>query len=156
MTVGGYGPWRATDADRDKVHTLLQSAYADGRLTWDEFDSRSTQLMAAKTYDQLAAISADLRIPVLTGSPAVYRPTFGVRPRTNQLAIVSLTCGVGQMFFWLLATIPAIVCGHVARSQIRKTGEDGAGLALAGLILGYIGLAIPFAIVGFIVLIALR
>jgi hypothetical protein len=41
--------------------------------------------------------------------------------------------------FGPLATIPAVVCGHVARSQIRRTGEQGAGLALAGLILGWIG-----------------
>ena len=39
--------------------------------------------------------------------------------------------------FGPLATIPAIVLGHVARHQIRRTGEQGAGLALAGLILGW-------------------
>ncbi len=33
--------------------------------------------------------------------------------------------------------IPAIVFGHVARRQIKRTGEQGAGLALAGLILGW-------------------
>jgi hypothetical protein len=37
----------------------------------------------------------------------------------------------------LLATIPAIVCGHMARSQIKRTAEQGAGLALAGLLLGW-------------------
>jgi hypothetical protein len=36
-----------------------------------------------------------------------------------------------------LATIPAIVFGHLARHQIKRTGEQGAGLALAGLILGW-------------------
>lgn len=36
----------------------------------------------------------------------------------------------------------AIPLGHVARSQIRRTGEQGSGLALADLILGYIWLAI--------------
>jgi len=55
------------------------------------------------------------------------------------MAIVSLICGIGQVMFWPLITIPAIVLGHVARRQIRRTGEQGSGLALAGLILGYIG-----------------
>ena len=44
------------------------------------------------------------------------------------------------MFFWLLTGIPAIVLGHIARRQIRQTGEAGDGMALAGLILGYVGL----------------
>ena len=39
--------------------------------------------------------------------------------------------------FGPLATIPAIVFGHLARHQIKRTGEQGAGLALAGLILGW-------------------
>jgi len=154
MTAGGYGRLRATDADRETAHSLLQSAYADGRLSWDEFESRSTALLAANTYEQIAAVSADL-VPVKAGSATSY-PAFGVRPRTNQLAIVSLICGIGQIFFSILAAIPAVVCGHAARSQIRRTGEEGAGLALAGLVLGYIGLAIPFTIVGLILLFALR
>jgi hypothetical protein len=58
-------------------------------------------------------------------------------PRTNGLAVASLACGVAQFAFGPLATIPAIVLGHMARSQIKRTGEQGAGLALAGLVLGW-------------------
>jgi len=44
----------------------------------------------------------------------------------------------------------AVVTGHIARRQIRRTGEQGAGFALAGLILGYIGLALmALGIAGF-------
>ncbi len=139
MTVGGYGPMRATDADRESVHTLLQAAYADGRLTWDEFDSRSTSLLQAKTYDQLGALTADLRQPVPYRQGA-YPPA---KTRTNAMAIASLACGIGQIFFWFVAGVPAIVFGHVARRQIRETGEAGDGMALAGLILGYIGVIGP-------------
>ena len=53
------------------------------------------------------------------------------------LAIASLACGLAQFMFGPLATIPAIVFGHLARHQIKRTGEQGAGLALAGLILGW-------------------
>ena len=63
-TSSYYGPMRATDADREKVHAVLQAAYADGRLTWDEFDTRSTELVVAKTYDQLSVLTTDLRLPV--------------------------------------------------------------------------------------------
>jgi hypothetical protein len=139
MTAGSYGAMRATDADREGVHTLLQAAYADGRLTWDEFDARSTSLMEAKTYDQLSALTADLRQPV------PYRPGThpAVLPRTNQMAVASVVCGIGQIFFFVLAGVPAIVFGHVARRQIRQTGEAGSGMATAGLIMGYVGVLTP-------------
>ena len=52
-------------------------------------------------------------------------------PKTNTLAIVSL---VSAFFISLLA----IVLGHISLSQIKKTGEGGRGLALAGTILGYV------------------
>jgi anti-sigma factor RsiW len=130
---------RATDADRESVHGLLQTAYADGRLTWDEFDQRSSSLMQAKTYDQLGALTADLRQPV------PYRPGVSpaVVPRTNQMAVASLVCGLCQVFFWFVAGVPAIVFGHVARRQIRQTGEGGSGMATAGLIMGYVGVLVP-------------
>jgi hypothetical protein len=57
--------------------------------------------------------------------------------KTNGLAMASLACGLAQFAFGPLATIPAIVLGHMARSQIKRTGERGAGLALAGLMLGW-------------------
>jgi hypothetical protein len=130
---------RATDADRDGVHSLLQAAYADGRLTWEEFDSRSSTLMKAKTYDELGALTADLRRPV----PYVPGNNPAVVQRTNQMAVASLICGICQVFFWFVAGVPAIVFGHVAHRQIRQTGEAGSGMATAGLIMGYIGVLAP-------------
>jgi hypothetical protein len=153
MATSYYGPMRATDADRDNVHAVLQAAYADGRLTWDEFDTRSSKLVVAKTYDQLSALTRDLRTPVPYRPPAYPLPA---RSSTNQLAGLSLAFGIGQVFLWFFGSIIAIVCGHIARSQIRKTGEQGDGMALAGLVLGYIGLVIPILATALIVLAARR
>lgn len=147
MATSYYGPMRATDADRENVHAVLQAAYADGRLTWDEFDTRSSRLVAAKTHDELSSLTTDLRKPV------PYQPSaYPIVPRTatNPLAGISLAFGLGQVVLPFFASIVAIVCGHVARSQIRKTGEQGDGLALAGMVLGYIGVAIPILIVAII------
>lgn len=61
----------------------------------------------------------------------------GLQPRatgTNAMAIVALIMAFVVPFL-------AIIFGHVARSQIRRTGEDGAGMALAGLIIGYLSIA---------------
>lgn len=54
------------------------------------------------------------------------------QPRpTNVLAVLALV-------FAILFAPLGIVFGHIARSQIKRTGEQGDGLALAGLIVGYI------------------
>src|SRR5215472_13694512 len=103
MTPGGYGQMRATDADRGSVHSILQAAYADGRLTWDEFDQRSTALVQAKTYDDLGALTADLRVPV-PYQPGPILPQGPARG-TNSMAIASLACGVCQVFLWIIGGI---------------------------------------------------
>ncbi len=81
--------------------------------------------------------------------------------QTNTLAIVSLVAGIGSFLAHVIpfvggltAAIVAVVTGHIARGQIRRTGEQGAGLALAGLILGYVHLAlIALVAIGLIVFI---
>jgi len=54
------------------------------------------------------------------------------------LAVLSFTCG------WLFTAVPAVLCGHVARTKIRKSAGalGGKGIATAGLILGYIALVL--------------
>ena len=46
-------------------------------------------------------------------------------PPQNVLAWVSLGLAIGFVLFGVLTSIPAIICGHIARSQIRRTGEQG-------------------------------
>ena len=133
---------RASDRDRDSANGLLQTAYAEGRLTKDEYDERSGQVLTAQTYSQLQMLTADLPGHSLGAQPQHYPVQYMMPRRTNGLAVASLCCGVGQIFFWFVAAIPAVVLGHMARRQIRRTGEDGAGLALAGLILGWIGIVL--------------
>ena len=53
----------------------------------------------------------------------------------------------------LPTSILAIVFGHLARGQIRRTGEKGDGLALAGLVLGWAEVVlISIALVAFVAL----
>jgi len=66
------------------------------------------------------------------------------RPRTDGKAIASLICGVlSVMCFTFLAGIPAVILGHLSKSDIRKSQGrlQGDGIALAGLITGYAGIA---------------
>ena len=144
MAYGGLrAQMRATDADRERVADLLNKAFIEGRLTRDEHDSRLEHALSASTYADLDSCMSDLM-------PLPYPVPFQVK--TNTLAIISLICGIGQMILWPFATIPAIVLGHVARRQIRRTGENGSGLALAGLILGWIGASVLLLLILAIVL----
>jgi hypothetical protein len=50
--------------------------------------------------------------------------------------------------------IPAVVLGHVAHSQIRRTGERGGAAATIGLVLGWIGVSVVVLIVVFVAIVA--
>ena len=127
--AGGRGQMRAADADRDRAVSFLSTAYTEGRLSKDEYDTRLESALSARTYADLDQIVTDL--------PAARADVVPPASKINGLAIASLACGLGQFVFGPLATIPAIVFGHMARYQIKRTREQGAGLALAGLILGW-------------------
>lgn len=71
-------------------------------------------------------------------------------------AIASLVLGIVSMvtcYFGFLFAIPGAICGHIAMSKIKASGNrfEGKGLALAGLILNYVWLGLFVLVVGFLV-----
>jgi hypothetical protein len=150
MMPAGNGRLRASTADRERAVDVLKAGFAEGRLTKDEYDVRVSQAYAAKTYAELAMVTSDLpggQMVAPYAQPFMH-PYMPVPRRTNGLAIASLVCGLAQLPSFGLTMLPAVILGHVARGQIRRTGEDGMGLATAGVVLGWIG-------VGFAVLVIL-
>lgn len=79
--------------------------------------------------------------PSLPPPEAAPAPATGYAPPTNTLAILALVLS-------FIVSIAGIICGHLALAQIKRTGEAGRELALAGLIVGYVttGLGILIAI----------
>lgn len=92
---------------------------------------------------------------------ATYAGQFQVAPPTNGLALTSLILGCTAPLLCCSTGIPAIICGHIALGQIKNANgaQGGRGLAVAGLVLGYVltgflalyilltiglGLAVPF------------
>jgi hypothetical protein len=69
-------PIRASDVDREAVVATLRDAYSAGRLTWDEFDERSSAAYAGKTWGDLRLLTADLPVHPALGSdlPEHMRP----------------------------------------------------------------------------------
>lgn len=70
-----------------------------------------------------------------------------IKPRTSTLAVWSVFLGIVGIFILGISSIAAIICGHLSRSKIRKSGGSpaGKGIAMAGLILGYLGLILTGA-----------
>jgi hypothetical protein len=126
---GEPGKMRAADADRERVVERLNIAYSEGRLSKDEHDGRLENALSARTYADLDQLVTDL--------PATQATAVTSAAKTNGLALASLACGLAPFIVGPPVAIPAIVLGHIARRQIKRTGEQGAGLALAGLILGW-------------------
>ncbi len=66
-------------------------------------------------------------------------PTFVARA-TNGLAVASLVLGI--LWIYWVGSILALVFGYVAMIQIRERNEGGHGLAVAGIVLGWVGVGI--------------
>jgi hypothetical protein len=90
--------------------------------------------------------------------PAVGYPGFAPQPKTNGMAIAAMvTSIVGAALlpcygFGILPGIVGAILGHVARKQIRERQDSGGGMALAGVIIGWIATALGVLVVAGIVI----
>ncbi|HET7932437.1 MAG TPA: DUF4190 domain-containing protein [Rhodanobacteraceae bacterium] len=79
-----------------------------------------------------------------------------VYPRTSSMAVMSLIFGIlSYVFLFGIGAIVAVICGHAARAEIRRAPPgtiDGDGMALAGLILGWIQIVLTIIGVGIFLL----
>ena len=85
------------------------------------------------------------------GAAPVYGAPYGGAPygyaparRTNALAIVAMIASI-LGFIWVLPLIGGLtgaIMGHISLGQIKRTGEGGRGMALAGVIVGWIGVGL--------------
>ena len=105
---------RASDADRERVATLLRDHCAAGRLTFDELDERLGRAYSGRTYRDLQALMTDL--------PRSDTPTLGAypprRPHSGRAA--------GAIFVWALAAmmlVPTLfaVVGTIAMAALAMT-----------------------------------
>jgi hypothetical protein len=68
--------------------------------------------------------------------------------RRSGLAVASLVLGLLSFVLSIFTAIPAVICGHIAKSRIRKNSEEisGRGMATAGLVLGYLHIGFLFVL----------
>ena len=119
----GRGHLRASDADREHVVGTLKAAYVHGLVTKDEFDARVSQTFAARTYAELALITAGIPAglaaapPPLRPGPAKASPPGGANLTPGERAIMATG---------LLAALALVVA-------LLAGGGVGGLLALGGL-----------------------
>ncbi len=135
----------ASHADRERAVDVLRAGYGEGRLEKGEFDKRVERAYGARTVGELALLVADLPLgPVPQPAPVTAVPrTFlpAPRPRANGKAVGAAVCGLLCVPTFGFTGIPAVILGHTARAEIGRTGEGGDGLALTGLVFGWLSIA---------------
>lgn len=138
----------------DLPHLIASGAIRAGTLVWNE--SMADWLPAGNALPDHFPHTASP--PLLTSAQRrelapVTGPAFpGQRAPVDALAICSLVFGILSILACgPVLAIPAVICGHIGRSRARAEilPSSNGGLALAGLITGYIGLAITIAVVLF-------
>lgn len=82
-----------------------------------------------------------------------YPPAFASRPKVPGIAVASLVLGIlgvvliACLWFFPILPILAIVFGHVSIGQVnRQVGAPGKGLAITGMVTGYVGLGLSLLI----------
>ena len=113
---------RASDADRDRYAGILQEAYAQGRLTHEEYEERIDACMNAKTYAELEPRVLDLPRANL---PMVRPPADIVPVSTSNPPMVAIFSAVERKGAWALAedSMAVAVFGQVSLDLRQVTFE---------------------------------
>ncbi len=137
---------RASDADRERVTARLRDHYAEGRLTSEEFDERTSAALHAKTFGDLRRVMTDLPDPVLMpqGAPGL-QPAGGAWPMRRRgprfLPVLAILLLVGLLapgpgwvvfaffklilVFWLVTGLAAFVFARGFRRRMSRGGPGG-------------------------------
>jgi len=129
----GRGRLRAAHTDRERVVATLTAAYVYGLVTKDEFDARVSQTFAARTYAELAVITADipagLALPPSPSSPApAASPPVRANLGPGRGAVVATAALAGLLFFAALCAGDSII----PQLLVGATGSALVSLLLAG------------------------
>ncbi len=112
----------------------------------DAAEAPTGRQSSAPPPDQPAQVPASSAAPVPYGQPHYHPAQYPVAGppvvalKTNGFAIASLVLGI--LWIYWIGSILALVFGMVAKSQIDRSGgfEQGRGMAIAGIVLGWVGI----------------
>src|SRR6478609_4185832 len=107
---------------------LTDLAWCEGMTDW-------------KPLSELFSESEEVVLPPPVPASPVAPVTVMSPSKSSGLAIASLVCGIASFFTGGWSGIAGIGCGHMALSRIKKSmgAKSGHGMAITGLVTGYIG-----------------
>jgi hypothetical protein len=81
-------------------------------------------------------------------NPYGYGYGYPLQPtqKNNGMALAALISSCVAVFICGIGFILGVIFGHIALSQIKQTGEGGRGMAVAGLVIGYIGIVVMIVV----------
>jgi len=117
-------------------HQWVPTLSPSGRWLWDGARWNPVQVAGLPSPQQAPQYAQPQNTVQYASAVMMYRSP------TNSLAVVSLVSGIVSWFLCpLIGGIVAVISGHMAHSQLKRSGEAGSGMATAGMVLGYIHLA---------------
>jgi MFS family permease len=126
---------RASRADRERVIDLLKAAFVQGRLARDEFDARIGQVLASRTYAELAVATADIPADVPAALLEAPPPRLPARKRCRVSMNTAVTAGAGVILVANVGMLAALFIGSpVAVVLIAVFTVIGAILTIAAMI----------------------
>lgn len=139
---GTQGEQQGPVDDQTIRHLIASGQITDTTLVWRE---------GMVNWSPKAEI-LELCSPLATTLTQAYHPSMVPSAQTSGLAIASLVCGICSILTCLIylsgvMAVPAVICGHMAMHRISRSPEPlaGRGMAIAGLVLGYLGLLCQIA-----------
>lgn len=163
-------PWHYVNQEREQTPVPdddVQALVTSGDITADTLiwqDGMGDWIPASQARPDLFP-SSSLQPVAHSSQPSTAfdstQPSFAAPAPTSGLAIASLVCGILSVLgSWcygggFVVGVPAVVCGHMALSRIKMSNDQlgGRGLAIAGLVTGYIGILVSLAFVIFMVVV---
>ena len=118
----GRGHLRACHADREQVIGVLKTAFVQGRLGKDELNARVGQALAARTYADLAALTADLPAGLAAAEPP-YQPARARAPLPVRTA-AWLMC-LGAVLTLADAATVLVTLGGVKAAAVQDVDFTG-------------------------------
>src|SRR5262252_4057513 len=126
-------PILASDAERERTSEVLRQASVEGRLTLDEFSERVEQALAARTRDELQAVTRDLQ---------------AMAPRPPVRSSVSIMSGVERKGFWRVdeETLAVAVMGS-CKLDLRGAAISAPVTTInAYSLMGSVDVIVPFGV----------
>jgi uncharacterized membrane protein len=136
--TAGRGRLRASHAEREQAIEVLKAAFVQGRLTKDEFDARAGQALTARTYADLAAVTAG--VPV---GPTGSRP-LGEPARMKAPAPGSMELKAGGR---VIVATTVLTAGAWAGAWFDRAHEGSAGMLVFMSTFAWLGILILTAAV---------